>query len=167
MDVADDRIVKISYSLEDVETGDQLEQVGEDEGLEYLHGHENIVPGLEEELAGKEPGDAFEAEIPPEKGYGEHMEELVSKMDRDAFPDDQELEPGMVFQAVQGDSGGEQESQFLMVKKIVGDEVEVDANHPLAGKTLHFDGSVVDVREATDQELEQGHPTREQPPQRG
>jgi FKBP-type peptidyl-prolyl cis-trans isomerase SlyD len=153
--------------LTDTDTGDVLEEVGEDEGLPYLHGHDNIVPGLENELEGKTPGDDFEVTVEPEEAYGERMEELVSKMDRDAFPEDQDLEPGMVFQAVKSDVEGDEASQLLMIKKIVGDEVEVDANHPLAGKTLQFDGSVVDVREATDQELEQGHPTREQPPQRG
>jgi len=163
MEVADDHVVTISYTLTDTESGDLLEQVGEDEGLPYLHGHDNIVPGLEEELVEKSPGDDFEVTIDPEDAYGERMEELVSRMDRDAFPEEQDLEPGMVFQAVRGDGGDEEASQFLMIKKIVGDEVEVDANHPLAGKTLTFEGAVVDVREAEDEELDQGHPNREPP----
>lgn len=165
MEVADDRVVTISYTLTDADTGDVLEEVDESEGLPYLHGHDNIVPGLEEELADNEPGDEFDVTIDPEQAYGERMEELVSKMDRDEFPEEQELEPGMIFQAVKADGEGDEASQFLMIRKIVGDEVEVDANHPLAGKTLTFEGSVVDVREAEDEELEQGHPTREPPQQ--
>ena len=163
MEVADDHVVTISYTLTDTESGNVLEQVGEDEGLPYLHGHDNIVPGLENELADKEPGDDFDVTVEPDEAYGERMEELVNEMDRDEFPEDQELEPGMVFQAVRSDVQGEEASQFLVIKKIVGDTVEVDANHPLAGKTLTFEGSVVDVREATDEELSQGHPTREPP----
>ncbi len=163
MEVADDCVVIISYVLKDADSGEVLEEVDDQEGLAYLHGHDNIVPGLEEALDSKEPGDDFEATIPPEKGYGERADELVSKMDRDAFPEDQDLEPGMVFQAVRSDTGGEKASQFLMVTKIAGDEVEVDANHPLAGKTLDFDGSIVDVRDAEEEELDQGHPTREPP----
>lgn len=159
MEASDDHVVSIRYTLRDAD-GNVLEEVG-DEGLEYLHGHENIVPGLEETLANKTEGDDFETTVPPEEGYGEHMDELVSRVGRDTFPEDQELEPGMVFQAVRDDVGGEDASQFLVVRKIIGEEVEVDANHPLAGKTLSFDGRVLGVREARDEELDAGRPLAE------
>lgn len=156
MEAEDDLVVRIQYQLFDGDGG-LLEEVDE-EGLEYLHGHENIVPGLEEELEGLVEGDTFDVTVPPEEAYGEHMEELVSRVDRDTFPDDQELEPGMVFQATKDDAEGEEASQFLVVRKIVGKEVEVDANHPLAGKTLQFDGEILNVREASDDELDAGRP---------
>lgn len=158
MEISDDCVVTIRYSLSDGD-GNVLEQVGED-GLAYLHGHENIVPGLESELEGKEESDEFEVTLEPEEAYGEHMDELVSRVDRETFPEDEELEPGMVFQAVKSDIGGGdgEASQFLVIQKIVGDEVVVDANHPLAGKTLSFEGAVLGVREATDEESEAGRP---------
>lgn len=161
MKIDDDRVATISYQLQN-EEGEVLEQVDEEEGLTYLHGHENIVPGLEEELLGKEPGDDYEVTVPPDDGYGEHVEELVSKVPRDTFPEDVELEPGMVFQAVKDDVGGDEAeaSEFLVVRKIVGDEIEVDANHPLAGETLQFEGEVMEVREASDDEIEMGRPLR-------
>jgi FKBP-type peptidyl-prolyl cis-trans isomerase SlyD len=160
MDIADNRVVSMRYTLRDT-NGNVLEEVGDD-GLEYLHGHGNIVPGLEETLEGESEGDTFDVTVPPEEAYGEHLDELVSRVDRDTFPEDKELEPGMVFQAVREDFGGEDASEFLVVRKIVGEEVEVDANHPLAGKTLSFDGEVLGVREARDEELEAGRPLAEE-----
>lgn len=160
MEIEDDRVATISYQLQN-EEGEVLEQVDDNEGLTYLHGHENIVPGLEEELQGKEPGDDYEVTVPPENGYGERVEELISKVPRDTFPEDVELEPGMVFQAVNDEVEGEEASEFLVVRKIAGDEVEVDANHPLAGQTLDFEGEVMEVREASEDEIEIGRPLRE------
>lgn len=160
MEIADDCVVTIRYELTDEETETVLESL-EDDNLTYLHGHGNIVAGLEEELDGKEPDDEFDVTVPPEKAYGERLEELVSRWDRDKFPEGQELEPGMMFEVSKAGGSGPEATQFVIIKKIVGDEVEVDANHPLSGKTLHFSGSVVDVREATDPELEQGRPLRD------
>jgi len=160
MEVADGCVVSIRYTLRDAE-GNSLEEVGDD-GLEYLHGHGNIVPGLEEALEGATEGDSFDVTVPPEEAYGEHMEELVSRVARDTFPEDRELEPGMVFQAVREGEDAEESSEFLVVRKIIGEEVEVDANHPLAGRRLTFEGEVLDVREAREEELEAGRPLAEE-----
>ena len=103
MEIADDCAVTILYTLTDADSGEVLEKVDEEPGLTYLHGHANIIPGLEKELEGKEVGDEFDVTVAPEEGYGERVEELVSEVERDAFPEDQELEPGMVFEAVKGE----------------------------------------------------------------
>ncbi|MFB6264772.1 MAG: peptidylprolyl isomerase [Bradymonadaceae bacterium] len=164
MDVSDDCIVEISYELED-ESGDVLERVPSDSPLPYLHGHQNIIPGLEEVLDGLGEGDEFDVEVPPEKAYGEYVEGLVNTLDRSEFPDDVDLEPGMQFQVVaedeEGEEADEESVQVWTIKKIAGDDVEVDANHPLAGRTLVYRGTVEGVREADETELEQGYPAQE------
>jgi FKBP-type peptidyl-prolyl cis-trans isomerase SlyD len=157
MDVSDDCVVTIAYELTDGE-GVDIEAVAEEDGLSYLHGHGNIVPGLEDALHGLSVGEGFETTVEPDRGYGEHADELVSWVDRDAFPGDTEPEPGMAFQASRSDAEGGEAQQILFVTEVTDEQVKVDANHPLAGKTLNFEGSVIDVREATDEEIEAGRP---------
>ena len=157
MEISDDCVVTIAYKLTDG-SGSEIEQVGEEEGLAYLHGYGNIVPGLEEELHGLSAGEGFEVTIPPEKAYGEHADELVSWVDRDSFPGDTEPQPGMAFKASR--AGGEGQ-EILFVTEVNEEQVKVDANHPLAGKTLTFEGSVVEIREATEEEQEAGRPLEE------
>ncbi len=151
MEIKKDRVVTIDYTLRD-DSGKLLDTSAGSEPLSYLHGNENIIPGLERELEGKNPGDAVACSIKPEEAYGERDESLVFKVHKKDFGDNVEVAPGMQFEA-----HGEGGVQIVTVVNVDGEEVTLDANHPLAGETLHFDVKVVDVREATPEELEHGH----------
>ncbi|WP_052368264.1 FKBP-type peptidyl-prolyl cis-trans isomerase [Algiphilus aromaticivorans] len=123
------------------------------EPMRYLHGANTIVSGLEQEMEGKKPGDKFQVEVTPENGYGERVDQLVQNVPRSAFEGIDEVAPGMRFRAET------QNGPVTVTVTEVGDEeVTVDGNHPLAGETLNFDVEVVDVREASEDEVEHGHP---------
>ena len=139
MEIKKDRVVTIDYSLSD-DFGRIIDSSEENEPLVYLHGNDNIIPGLERELEGKIPGETLSCSIPPTDAYGERNESLVFKVNKKDFGDN-----------------GEDGTLIVTVVNVDGEEVTLDANHPLAGETLHFDVKVVDVREATPEELEHGH----------
>jgi FKBP-type peptidyl-prolyl cis-trans isomerase SlyD len=146
-----DKVVSIHYELSSSE-GQVLDKSG-DEPLDYLHGHQNIVPGLEKQIQGKGEGDEFRAVVPPEEGYGKRDPNAQKSLPRSAFPEDTEVQPGMQF-AAQGPDGN---VIPLWVLEVKDDEVLVDLNHPLAGQTLTFDIKVAGVRDATSEEKEHGH----------
>ena len=144
--VAKDMVVGLAYTL-------YVENAVEDSApaadpLEYLHGHGNLISGLEKELEGKSAGDSFSVTIQPEEAYGTYNKELVVNVPKDQFDTDVEIEVGMQFQA--NTAGG---GQIVTVTAVTDKEVTVDANHPLAGQTLYFDVTVASVREATPEEL--------------
>lgn len=151
MEIKKDRVVTIDYSLSD-DFGRIIDSSEENEPLVYLHGNDNIIPGLERELEGKIPGETLSCSIPPTDAYGERNESLVFKVNKKDFGDNVEVAAGMQFEA-----HGEDGTIIVTVVNVDGEEVTLDANHPLAGETLHFDVKVVDVREATPEELEHGH----------
>lgn len=144
-------VVTIDYTLSN-DQGEVVDTSSNSQPLAYLHGTGNIIPGLEEALEGKASGDEVQVSIPPEKAYGEHDEQLKQVVPRDRFEGVEQLEPGMQFQA-QTEGG----ARIVTISAIDGDDVTVDANHPLAGETLHFEVAVRDVREATSEEIEHGH----------
>ncbi|MGN8158363.1 FKBP-type peptidyl-prolyl cis-trans isomerase [Salinisphaera sp. RV14] len=146
-----DNVVSIHYVLRDTE-GEIIDQSSEGQPLAYLHGHENIVPGLEKAIEGCAEGDEVRATVEPEEGYGPYRDELVQKVNREAFQGVDELAPGMSFRA-ESDAG----PMIVTIKDVEGDEVTVDGNHVLAGQTLDFTVNVADIRPATDTELEHGH----------
>lgn len=141
----------MDYTLTDAE-GTVIDSSEGRDPLQYLHGAGNIIPGLENALEGKPTGEKVNAVIPPEEGYGEWDENKVFELAKDQFSGVDEIEPGMQFQAQIQDS-----PTILTVRSIEGDQVTVDANHPLAGATLHFDVEVKDVREASEEEISHGH----------
>jgi FKBP-type peptidyl-prolyl cis-trans isomerase SlyD len=146
MTISKDSVVSIEYTL----TDDENEVLDSSEGtgpLEYLHGHSNLIPGLEKELEGKKAGDSFKTSVAPSDAYGEFQDDLVVEVDRSQFPDDVEITEGMQFEA-----GGPDGSRVVTVTAINDTKVTVDANHPLAGETLHFDVKVLSVRESTEEE---------------
>ncbi|PVZ66300.1 FKBP-type peptidyl-prolyl cis-trans isomerase [Pelagibaculum spongiae] len=149
--IGNNSVVSIDYKLT-LESGEVVDQSPEGEPLVYLHGASNIIPGLEEALVGKTDGAELTVNVAPEKAYGERHEEGVQVVPREAFQGVDQIEPGMQFQAE-----GPQGPQMIMVVAIEGDEVTVDANHPLSGKTLTFEVKVLSVREATAEEIEHGH----------
>lgn len=150
MQVAENTVVSFDYTLRD-EEGTVLDSSEGREPLAYLHGHGNIVPGLEKAMAGHSAGDEFQVTVDPEEGYGPYREELIQNVPRDAFEGVENLEPGMSFQA-QSSAG----PLIVTVKEIEGDEITVDGNHALAGQPLDFSVAVTEVREATPEEQENG-----------
>ncbi|MER3482356.1 MAG: peptidylprolyl isomerase [Meiothermus sp.] len=147
MNVSQDSVVSIDYTLH---VEDELVDQGQ---LDYLHGHKNIVAGLEDALSGKAVGDKVSVAVPPEKGYGLYDPEGVQVLERGAFPADAELEEGAMFYA-EDPQGNPMPFTVLSVE---GEDVTVDFNHALAGETLNFDVTVTGVRPATQDELAHGH----------
>lgn len=149
--IQNDTVVHLHYVLTDGE-GKELDRSHGDEPLTYLHGHGNIVPGLEEALVGKKVGDELSVVVPPEKAYGAR-DGKQQKVPRSAFSAGAELRVGMQVM-----SRDEQGRQFPMwIAKLQGATVVLDSNHPLAGVTLHFSVKVDGMRDATSDELKHGH----------
>jgi FKBP-type peptidyl-prolyl cis-trans isomerase SlyD len=151
--VTDGKVVSIHYTLTD-DAGAVVDSSKGHSPLEYLHGAGNVVPGLEEGLVGRARGDVLKVDVAPEKGYGAHDPRGLQRIPRQAFPDDIDLEPGMQFGAEDPQGG----STTVWIVKVESDQVVIDTNHPLAGKTLHFDVTIADVRDATREEMAHGHP---------
>lgn len=152
MQATKDTVVTVDYQLS-LPDGEVVEKSDPSDPLVYLHGHEDIVPGLERALEGKVKGDRVQAIVPPEDAYGEYDPEGEETVDRSEFPEDLDLEVGGIITATDDE---DDEVEFL-IKAIDGDKVTVDFNHPMAGKTLHFDVTIRDVRAATAEEIEHGH----------
>lgn len=152
MKVEDKKVVSISYTLSDP-SGRELERSADDSPLVYLHGARNIVPGLEKELAGKAPGDEFQAVVSPEEGYGPKRGLKPVRLPRSSFAKDAKLEAGVAFMT----RGPQGQPMPLWVKKVQGPTVICSVEHPFAGVELHFRGKVLEVREATEEEVEHGH----------
>lgn len=150
MNISKGCVASFHYTLRN-DAGETLDSSEGREPLDYLHGHSNIVVGLERELEGKTVGDTLKATVTPEDGYGPKHAELVQEVPRSAFGD-QQVEAGMRFTA-ETDAG----PRMVVIAGVTDQTVTVDGNHPLAGQTLHFDVEVTNVREATAQETEHGH----------
>jgi FKBP-type peptidyl-prolyl cis-trans isomerase SlyD len=151
MQIADKTVVSIHYTLTNAD-GETLDSsVGQDP-LVYLHGSNNIIAGLEAALLGKSAGDSLQVSVEPGDGYGELRDELVQEVDRSAFQGVDEIDVGMQFMAQT--PWGEQP---VTVVKVEGDNITLDGNHPLAGQVLNFDVEVVEIREASAEELDHGH----------
>lgn len=151
MQIAQNSVAAFHYTLTD-DDGQVIDSSQGRDPLSYLHGKGNIVPGLEKQMEGREVGAKFVADVAPEEGYGVRHDELMQQVPRAAFQGVDDIQPGMQFQG-----NGPQGPINVTVSKIENDVVFIDANHPLAGKTLHFAIEVTDVREATAEELEHGH----------
>ena len=151
--IANDVVVTIEYTLKNG-TGEVLDTSVGDEPLTYLQGHDNIVPGLENALAGKKVGDIVTIAVPPEEGYGVRDPAGTRQIERDAFPEGADLQVGMQFSAELED----EEVVPLWVVAVDDEFVHVDLNHPLAGETLHFEVTVLELRAALANELAHGHP---------
>ena len=149
--IANDTVVQFNYTLTNSD-GDVLDK-SNGEPLAYLHGHHNIISGLESKMEGKSVGDKFTVTVAPEDAYGEDLSEAVQEVPRANFQGVENIEAGMQFQS-QTDDG---HVMLVTVKDVNDDIVVVDGNHPLAGVTLTFDVEVVDVRKATADEIAHGH----------
>ena len=153
MRVEEHAVVLIHYVL----TNDDKEVLDSSEGqdpLAYLHGTGHLIPGLEAQLLGKAAGDKLDVTVPPGDGYGEFNEELVQVVPGDVFDGVESIEPGMQFQTSNEDGS---DGETITVVSVENDEVTIDGNHSLAGFALHFAVDIIEVREATAEELEHGH----------
>lgn len=151
MDITADRVVTIHYTLKD-DSGTVLDSSAGGEPLAYVQGHGNLISGLEKALEGKSGGHKMAVLIAPADGYGVRDETLIQRVPRRTLQGSGEIRKGMQFQARTADG-----MRMFTVTAIVGDMVTLDGNHPLADKALHFDVEVIEVREATTEELEHGH----------
>ncbi|RMF81700.1 MAG: peptidylprolyl isomerase [Chloroflexi bacterium] len=149
--VANNMVVGLAYTLK--VDGEVVEQVGKDEPMEYLHGADDIIPGLEKQLAGKKVGDTFSVTIPPEDGYGLYDPEDVEELPRHIIDGADNLEKGAMLE-IEDEDG---DFYLAFVRDIQGDTITIDYNPPLAGKELAYDVEVVSIREATAEEIDHGH----------
>ena len=151
MQIADKMVVTIDYTLKD-DNGTVLDNSTEGK-FAYMHGANNIIPGLENALAGKSAGDEVDVSVNPAEGYGERNDSMIQAVPRDMFDSEQEIQVGMQFHA----ESPEGEMIVVTVTEVEGDDVTVDGNHPLAGVNLNFDVKIIDIREASEEEVEHGH----------
>ena len=151
MSIKKDSVVTFNYTLKD-DAGEVIDSSSPGEPLAYLHGHGNLVPGLERELEGKNTGEKLTVKVAPADGYGELSKDLIQKVPRRSLKGIAKITVGMRLHA-QTDQG----TRAVTVKAVTGDMVTIDGNHPLAGKNLNFDIDLVDVRDATEEELAHGH----------
>ena len=145
--IADNHFVAIDYRLT-LESGEEFDRSAEGSPLGFVTGTGSIIPGLEKALAGKSAGDSFQVTIDPEAGYGPVQNELLQAIPRGRFPADIEITPGMQFHA-----RGPRGPVALTVVAVDQEHVNVDLNHPLAGKRLTFDVKVHEVREPLPHEI--------------
>lgn len=151
MTIQNNKVVLIDYTLNN-DNGDILDSSVGREPLAYIQGHQNIIPGLEKEMLGKKVGDKFKAVVQPEEGYGKFNPELLQDVPRSAFQGVDEIAVGMQFQTQLEDG-----PIIMAVKNIDGDTITIDGNHPLADQVLTFDVEVVEIRDASEEELAHGH----------
>ena len=152
MKIQNNSAVSFHYTLTD-DDGIRIDSSEGQEPLGYLHGAGNIIPGLEKALEGKTIGDSLTVAVTAAEGYGEVQKELIQEVPKEAFQGIDTIEEGMQFEAQTGQGG----TVPVTVIDVTDDLVTVDGNHPLAGKNLNFDVSIEDVREATEEELANGH----------
>lgn len=150
MKIEKDRAVRFHYTVGEAgQPATESSQGGEP--LAILIGHNNIIPGLEKAMEGREAGDTFAVDVPAAEAYGERREGLTQRIAKKHFGD-QRLLPGM--QVVLQTNVG---PRAVTIEKVGMSVVDVDLNHPMAGKDLHFDIEIVDVREASEEEVAHGH----------
>jgi FKBP-type peptidyl-prolyl cis-trans isomerase SlyD len=152
MKIANGTVVSIDYKLH-LGDGVVIDASEQGDPLQYLHGEGQIVPGLERALDGLVVGDARSVVVQPADGYGPRNPRGLQEVDRKAFPEDVQLKAGLEL----GAAGPDGEVFHFVVHEVKADTVVIDTNHPLAGKTLHFDVTVREIREATAEEKEHGH----------
>ncbi len=150
MKIEKDRVVRFHYTVSE-QGQEPLESSKEREPLAILAGRGNIIPGLDKALEGREAGESFGVDVPAAEAYGEKRDGLTQRIPKKHFGA-QKLNPGM--QVVLNTNFG---PRAVTIQKVGMSVVDVDLNHPMAGKDLHFDIEIVDVREASKEEIEHGH----------
>lgn len=153
MKVEQNKVVSFHYSVAD-ESGETVDSSRErGEPLTILAGHGNIIPGLEKALDGRVAGDSFKITVPAAEAYGARNEDMVQRVPKKYFQQGDRLKAGDVTVLALKDGG----HRVVTVKKVGMTAIDVDLNHPMAGKDLSFDVEVTDVREASEEEIAHGH----------
>ena len=147
--IGDNLIVNIHYTLTD-DDEKVIDSSTDFEPLVYLHGANNIIPGLENALTGKAEGDTLQVYIEPDEAYGASNPELIYTADIASFQNIDDIKVGMKFET----RTPEDNMQLVTVIEIDGDLVTIDSNHPLAGLSLNFDVEIISVREPTPEEMD-------------
>ncbi|MBB6188765.1 peptidylprolyl isomerase [Rhodanobacter sp. MP7CTX1] len=152
MKAGKDKVIAIHYTL--TVDGEKVESSHDrNEQLWILLGHGQLIPGLEKAIEGHEAGDTLQVDVPAAEGYGERQEGQIQRVSKKYFPQANRLKPGMAT-ALQLKEGGQ---RAVTVHKVGMSTIDVDLNHPMAGKDLHFDVSIGEVRDATEEEIQHGH----------
>ncbi len=151
MQIGPETVVTFHYTLRD-EAGADMETSRSGDPAVYLHGTNNIIPGLETAMTGRAAGDVFSATVNPENGYGLRNPEAVQRVPIKHLAFNGKLRPGAVVQLSTSDG-----MRTVTVTKAGRHTADIDTNHPLAGQTLVFDIEVVETRNATAEELAHGH----------
>ncbi|MFP3873408.1 MAG: peptidylprolyl isomerase [Thiohalophilus sp.] len=151
MQISENKVVTIDYTLKD-DSGNVLDSSQGGPGLAYLHGAGNIIPGLENALAGKSEGDSLNVSVQPDDAYGQRDDSMIQTVPKDMF-EGTEVQVGAQYQAMTPEG----QPLTITVMDIKDDGVVIDGNHPLAGQALHFDVTITEVREPTQEELDHGH----------
>lgn len=151
--VADGLVVSLAYVLR-LDDGEEIDSAASDDPLVYLHGAQNIIPGLEQALTGLKVGDARKVSVNPDDAYGDVDPDAYELVPYDAFPGDVDLEEGMGLRMVDNNTGQQMEAYITELRD---DGALLDMNHPLAGETLHFEIEIVGLRRATSDEIAHGH----------
>ena len=152
MQIAKDSVVSMHYTLSD-ETGEIESSRQNAQPIQALIGHGGIIPGLEKALIGHEAGDQVAADVAPADAYGERNEGQMQRVPKKYFRDGARLKPGMITTLAMKEGG----HRSVTVVKVGSSVVDVDLNHPLAGKALHFDVEILEVREASAEEISHHH----------
>ncbi len=149
--IESDSVVTVHYTgtLPD---GEVFDSSRDKDPMTFLIGHRNMIPGFEEELMGAAVGETRNFTLPPERAYGERDDEALQQVSRDQFPEDMDIKPGMMM-AAQTDQG----PIPFTISEINGDQITIDFNHQMAGKTLTFNVEILDIRNATPDEIAHGH----------
>ena len=150
MKIKKDKMVSIHYTLRD-ESGEVMDSSKDRDPLDFIQGSGQIIPGIEKALEGKEAGEEMSVVVEPEEGYGRRDESLVYQVPKEQFQGIDEIEVGMCFLVNAGDG-----HLILNVASVEVEGVVLDGNHPLADMQLSFEMSIIDVRNATKEELDGG-----------
>jgi len=158
MNVAEDKIVSIAYELKN-DTGEVMEKLTDEKPLDFLYGGGRLLHDFEKNLTGLKAGDSFSFVLSPDQAYGEINEQAIVDVSKDLFIVDGSLREDLLFigNTIPMQDGGGNPLNGTVVE-IKDDAVKLDFNHPMAGKNLHFEGKIIDVRDATEEELNNGGP---------
>ncbi len=151
MQIGKNKVAMIAYTLTD-NSGTVIDQATAQEPFAFIQGIGNIIPGLEKALEGKAVGDSITVSIEPAEGYGERDDSMTQVLSTDMFEGVDDIKPGMQFHAQTS-----QGMSVVTVVKVEDDQITIDGNHPLAGVVLNFDVNVLEIRDATEGEIEHGH----------
>ena len=152
MKIEKDAVVSMHYTLKN-DAGDVIDSSEGKDPMPFLQGHGNIIPGLESALEGSKAGDKLDVTVEPEEGYGLRLQKAIQEIPRTALQDVEDLALGMQLQSQDKDGN----AFIVTVTKIKDETITVDANHPLAGETLHFAVTIESIRKAEAVEIDHGH----------